>query len=109
VPTEADPVIFDASTRQVTLYPGNVEALRWKAQSYFTVFGQAVGAKGNPIANALVRSGRGMSETDSNGYFQLDVTRNDSITVGESARCKTQLANLAIKNDYAALGKVLCK
>jgi hypothetical protein len=50
-----------------------------------------------------------MSETDSNGYFQLDVTRNDSITVGESARCKTQLANLAIKNDYAALGKVLCK
>jgi hypothetical protein len=109
VPTDADPVMFDASTRQVTLYPGNVEALRWKAQSYFTVFGQAIGAKGSPIANARVRSGRGMSETDSNGYFQLDVTRNDSITVGESARCKTQLANLAIKNDYAALGKVLCK
>jgi hypothetical protein len=109
VPAEADPVIFDASTRDVTLYPGNVAALGWKAESYFTVFGQAVAADGRPIADAAVRSARGISETDSAGYFQLDVTRNDNITVGEGARCKVQLAKLTVKNDYAALGKVLCK
>jgi hypothetical protein len=109
VPADADPVMFDASTREVTLYPGNVETLRWKAQSYVTVFGQAIRADGGPIANAPVRSARGMSETDSHGYFQIDVTRNDSITVGEGARCKAQLDKLLIRNDYAALGKVLCR
>ena len=109
VPTDADPVIFDASTRQVTLYPGNVETLRWEAQSYFTVFGQAIRPDGSAIANALVRSDRGMSETDSKGYFQVDVTRNDTLTVGENAQCKVQLGKLAVKNDYAALGRVLCR
>lgn len=109
LPADADPVLFDASPREVTLYPGNVQALRWKVQAYVTVFGQAVHPDGTPVANAAVRSARGVSETDSNGYFQIDVTRNDSITVGESARCKLQLLKLDVKNDYAALGKVLCK
>jgi hypothetical protein len=111
VPSEADPVMFDASPREVTLYPGNVETLRWKAQSYFTVFGQALRSDGSPIANAAVRSERGISETDSNGYFQIDVTHGDSIAIGEGKglRCNLELGKLEVHNDYAAIGKVLCK
>jgi hypothetical protein len=111
VPSEADPVMFDASPREITLYPGNVETLRWKAQSYFTVFGQALRSDGSPIANAAVRSARGISETDSNGYFQIDVTRDDSISIGEGKglRCNVELGRLEVRNDYAAIGKVLCK
>ncbi|MGE5563245.1 MAG: TcfC E-set like domain-containing protein [Bacillota bacterium] len=111
VPSDADPVMFDASTHVVTLYPGNVETLRWKAQSYFTVFGQAVGLDGKPITDALVKSARGVSETDANGYFQIDVVRNDAITIGAKTalRCRAELSKLEVKNDYAALGKVLCK
>lgn len=111
LPTQAAAVAFDASTREVTLYPGDVQTLRWTTQSYFTTFGQAVRPDGVPIANALVRSSRGVSETDSNGYFQIDVTRNDRITVGEGegVRCRAELARLSVKNDYAPIGKVVCQ
>lgn len=110
VPSNSDPVMFDASARTVTLYPGNVETLRWAARSYFTVFGQALSADRKPIANAVVRAGRSISETDSSGYFQIDVTRGDSITLGQAGlRCSVQLGSLVPRNDYAPIGKVLCQ
>lgn len=111
VPSESDPVTFDASAREVTLYPGNVETVRWTADSYFTVFGQAMAADGKPIANALVRSGRSVAETDPSGYFQIDVSRRDQVRVGGGGglACDVPLASLKVENDYAPIGKVVCK
>lgn len=110
VPSDSDPVMFDASTRTVTLYPGNVQTLRWTAQSYFTVFGQAISQSHKPIANALVRAGRSISESDSNGYFQIDVVRGDRITLGElGLNCDVDLGRITLKDDYAPIGKVVCK
>ncbi|MGN6058048.1 MAG: TcfC E-set like domain-containing protein [Sphingomicrobium sp.] len=111
VPVAAVPVDFDTATREITLYPGNVQALEWKAQSYFTVFGQAVSRAGAPIADALVQSAKGIAHTDSNGYFQLDVRRDDPITVakGETPSCQIRLGNVAVRNDFASVGKVVCE
>lgn len=111
VPSQSDPVMFDASARTVTLYPGNVQTLRWTVESYLTLFGQALGADSMPIANALVRSGRSVSETDANGYFQIDVTRGQPIKVGAGvgATCNVPFATLRVQNDYASIGKVVCK
>lgn len=110
-PVGTTSVNYDSSTRTVTLYPGNVEHLAWTAQSLFTVFGQAVGPAGRPIANALVMSHRGVGQTDENGFFQVDVESSDVLAFkrdGET-KCDVPLAGMNVRGDYARLGKVVCR
>jgi hypothetical protein len=111
VPTAASAVSYDAAARDVTLYPGNVQALEWKADSYVTVFAQAILPGGAPIANALVETAKGIAQTDSNGYFQVDVRQGDPITVlkGDAPMCQIQLPELRVRNDFASAGKAVCK
>jgi len=111
VPAAAAPVDYDTATREVTLYPGNVQSLEWQAQSYFTIFGQAVSAAGAPISDALVQSPKGIAQTDSKGYFQLDVRRDDPITIAKAggSPCHIKLGNVSPNNDFASVGKVVCE
>jgi len=111
VPVAAVAVDYDTAARQVTLYPGNVQSLPWRAQSYFTIFGQAVSTAGAPVADALVQTAKGIAQTDANGYFQLDVRRNDRITIAreDGSSCEMKLGNIAVKNDFASMGKVVCE
>jgi hypothetical protein len=106
-----DTVSFDGAAREVTLYPGNVQYLAWRAESYFTVFAQAISTKGTPISNALVQTAKGVAETDANGYFQIDMRHDDPITIGivEGPTCRIKLGNLVVKNDFASVGKVVCQ
>ena len=106
-----DTVSFDGAAREVTLYPGNVQYLAWRAESYFTVFAQAISTKGTPITNALVQTPKGVAETDVNGYFQIDLRHDDPITIviAEGSTCRIKLGNVVVKNDFASVGKVVCK
>ena len=72
---------------------------------------QAISANGAPIANALVQSARGVAETDSNGYFQIDLRHDDPITIAtaEGTACRVKLGSVAVKNDFASAGKVVCE
>jgi hypothetical protein len=103
-------VDYDAASRDVTLYPGNVQLLEWRAESLFTIFAQAISASGAPIADALVHGAKGISETDSSGYFQLDLRQGDSVTIDRAngQTCQVALPRLVLKNDFASLGKVVC-
>ena len=111
VPVEAGAVDFDAGAREITLYPGNVQSLRWAAQSYFTLIAQAVSPAGAPIVNALVESGKGVAETDANGYFQIDMRRDDQIRIARNgaAACLVRLPDVTVRDDYASVGKVVCQ
>ena len=111
IPIAAAPVSIDSAVREVTLYPGNVQTLVWRAESYFTLFAQAMSRDGVPIRDALVQSAKGIAETDSNGYFQIDVRRSDPITIArnDGAPCVVKLAKLAVANNFASIGKVICK
>jgi hypothetical protein len=111
VPSKSLAVSFDAAAREVTLYPGNVRALVWTAQRYFTMFAQAMAPDGRPIANALVATARSVAQTDASGYFQLDVALNDPITIARKggSSCHLNAPTIAPKGDLASLGKVLCK
>lgn len=110
VQAEAVPVDYDTATRDVTLYPGNVQTLDWTAQSYFTLIAQAVSADGSPMVNALVQSRKGIAETDSSGFFQLDMRTGDAITIeGNGGSCAVALPKFVVQNDFAAVGKVICK
>ena len=110
-PVDSAPVTYDSATRKVTLYPGNVEHLRWRADSFFTIFGQAVRPDGAPVANASIRSGRGIGQTDRDGFFQVDVTRNDLLAFSGDAvgSCEVSLSGVTPHNDYASVGKVICR
>ena len=111
MPTAASAVSYDGAARDVTLYPGNVRALEWQAHRIVTIFAQAVTPQGEPVAGAFVETLRGVAETDGQGYFQIDVRKNDSITISRNGReaCRIRLPKLQVRDDFASVGKVTCQ
>lgn len=102
---------FDASTRRFVLYPGNVQHVDWQAERLFTVFGRAIHPDGTPLVDNLVKSKRGVGETDQNGYFQIETTADEllSFSGGPGEACSISTAGLDPSTDYAPLGKVICR
>jgi hypothetical protein len=110
-PVSAAPVNYDSEPKTVTLFPGNVEQLSWTAERLVTIFGQAVSADGEPLANAAITLSRGIGQTDDNGYFQVDAAANDVLefNISEDRTCKVPLAGIKTDGDFARLGKVVCR
>ena len=111
MPTASSAVSFDSAVREVTLYPGNVQSLEWKVESFVTVFAQAVSTSGVPISGARVEAPKGIAETDPNGYFQIDVRQGDPITITKSdgQECRVRLRQFVVRNDFASAGKAVCR
>jgi hypothetical protein len=110
-PVGGSPVAYDSAPRTVTLYPGNVEQVRWQADPLVTVFGQAVDAAGAPIADAGIAVARGIGQTDAQGYFQVDAAADDILEFryGNNRTCKVALAGMKAGGNYARLGRVVCR
>jgi hypothetical protein len=111
-PSAPGAIDYDSSAREITLYPGNVERLHWAVHSLFTAFGQAFRPDGKPVANALVQSARGIGETDSNGYFQVDVAAGDLLEFSARAAtaCHVRIDHSKPHGkDYVSLEKVICQ
>jgi len=110
-PLLAASVHYDAGERQVTLFPGNVERLNWKAMPTFTVFGQAVSAAGEPIANGLLKGSYGDGVSNEDGYFQIDAADGDRITLSSVGRqtCSMHFDSAKSAEGYLAAGKVICQ
>jgi hypothetical protein len=110
-PLNAAAVSFDSAPRTVILYPGNVEHLDWQVERMFTVFGQAVGADGRPVSGAMIQSRHGVGESDVNGYFQIDVGDSEPIRFTEASggSCEVSVAAVKPANDFASVGKVVCR
>jgi len=111
LPIDAAAVEFDSGSREVTLYPGNVQSLEWKAESYFTLVAQAVSASGAPIADALVQTRRNVAETDEHGYFQIDLRHGEPVRIARDGggTCTVRLPELVVRQDFASVGKVSCE
>jgi hypothetical protein len=110
-PVNAASVWFDTAARELTLYPGNVQHVRWRAEHLLTIFGRAVGPDGKAIADAMVTSRKGIGQSDSDGYFQIETSAEDSLSfeTAGGAKCKVSLGGLGQKTDYASLGRVVCQ
>jgi hypothetical protein len=110
-PVDAASVWYDTAPREFTLYPGNVEHVRWHVESLLTVFGRAVRADGTPVAEATVTSRRGIGQSNSQGYFQIDASANDVLRFdsGNGKACNISIEELDGERDYASLGKVICR
>jgi outer membrane usher protein FimD/PapC len=61
---------FDLSgtEKTVTLYPGNVDRIRFQAQRVISIYGQVLNADGNPLARARVEAGGDYAIADDRGY-----------------------------------------
>lgn len=64
---------FKRQYRQITLYPGNIQYLVWKAVQKYVIAGRLVDRNHHPIKNALIKGGIGLNMSDNNGYFQVEV------------------------------------
>ena len=65
-------VTYDASIREVGLYPGSVASVEWTTTPVTIKLGQLLDADGQPVRRANI-SGNGIwSQTDENGFFQVE-------------------------------------
>lgn len=110
-PVDAASVWYDSSARKITLYPGNVQHMHWHAEHLLTVFGRAVRRDGTPVADAVVTSRRGVGQSNSDGYFQVETSASDVLAFdsGNGSECKVMIAGAQQHLDYAGIGKVLCQ
>jgi hypothetical protein len=110
-PVDAASVWFDSAPREITLYPGNVQHVRWQAEQLVTAFGRAVRADGTPVAEALIKSKRGVGQSDANGYFQIELVANEklSFAINDNELCDVKVGTLEVRDDFAALGSVVCR
>ncbi len=110
-PIAAASVHFDGSARKVTLFPGNVDRLSWKATTVFTLFGRVVDNDGNPIANAVLEGDHGTGSSDGEGYFQIDVAANDAVTLRSVAgeTCQLAVGRTKPSRGFSSVGKVVCQ
>ena len=110
-PVDAAPVWYDTAARNFTLYPGNVQHVRWHAEHLVTVFGRAIRSDGKPVADALITSRRGIGQSNSEGYFQIETASDDLLAFNEAtgAQCKVRLGAVQAKLDFARVGKVICR
>ncbi len=110
-PVDAASVWYDTAAREFTLYPGNVEHVRWQVESLVTVFGRAVREDGTPVAGSMVTSRRGIGQSNSEGYFQIETSANDLLSFdgGDGKACSIRIEDIDQGRDYASLGKVICR
>lgn len=110
-PVDAASVWFDAAPREATLYPGNVQHIGWRTEQLVTVFGRVVDVEDKPVADALVTSKRSVGQSDANGYFQVEVSANETLSfaANDNRSCSATLGALDVRDDFAAVGKVICK
>lgn len=110
-PLNGASVWYDSEEREFTLYPGNVQHVSWHVEHLLTIFGRAVRPGGQPVANALITSRRGLGESNSDGYFEIETSANDVLAFdgGGGLSCKVKIGELGSKVDYAPVGKVVCQ
>lgn len=76
-----DLLAYDSAPRHVGLYPGAVRRLDWKVAPLAIKFGRLVKPDGTPLARASI-AGRGVwSETDDNGFFQIEAPDDAELIV----------------------------
>ncbi len=107
---------FDLSgtEKSVTLYPGNVDRVRFQAQRIISIYGQVLDTTGHPLAGARVDAGSDYTVSDDRGYFTVTaaLTATLSIRSPSGEPCLERLMNSVVNAKDPALlyrfGKLRC-
>ena len=101
---------YDGASRKVALYPGTVARLEWQARPAVSMFGQIVAADGTPLSNITVTGAGSISETDDNGFFQIEAPARATLSAAlpDGEKCEIQLPDPVDEGGYARLGPLIC-
>lgn len=115
-PENAPPYEIDLSEREVSLYPGNVVLLTWRAEKSFTMFGQVIDADGKPLPDASVQAGTDVGSTDRNGYFIISSGQDANLQIkrGDGTVClikpvKDVLGDAPRNQPLVKVGSIPCQ
>ena len=102
---------FDTGAKTVTLFPGSVASLHWDVTPLFVLFGKAVDKNGRPIANADIKGGFGVGQSDDEGYFQIETRSGDVLKFAENSSpvCKVEVGAARQHDGYVSAGEVQCR
>lgn len=106
-------VAFDAGTRSVTLYPGNVIRLRWDIRGLLVALAKVVDLNGAAIGNARVSGGNDTTYTEPDGSLQVEITdQTRTLTLQAHRHAPCEVAIPAITNEQMGvvfLGTLKCR
>jgi hypothetical protein len=102
---------YDANARQVSLYPGNVARLNWRATTVVSVFGRLVHPDGTPIAGADIAAGGDLAQSDNSGHFLIQTGDRATLTVHarDGLLCKVVLPSITPGEAYTSIGDQVCR
>lgn len=109
-PTGRDLLAYDSSPREVSLYPGTVTKLEWTAAPVTIKFGRLMSPNGISVGGVSI-TGKGIwTETDDDGYFQIEVPDDAELTVTlqDGSTFAMILPSAKANNGIARIGSVVC-
>lgn len=109
-PRGSNIVDFDENEKDVTVYPGNVDTLTFKAYEITVLVGQAVGPDGGILKKAKFKNAEGLAFTDTFGWFQIEVKTRDALhlELADGSACEITLPELYVEQNLAVLDTVVC-
>ena len=101
---------FDDSVREITVYPGNVEVLKFEAYEITVLVGQAVDEQGDPLEFARFKNSVGLGLTDADGWYQIEVKNRKPLVVAkrDGTYCQIELPELTVVQNLAVLDVLTC-
>ena len=99
---------YDKRPREVNLYEGNVQALHYVMEKQFILFAQVVDSKHHGINNLVIENLPGFNQTDSGGYFQVNLTKSIKQLAFRSINntaCVIKLPKIMAKGGLAVVDK----
>lgn len=107
---------YDGHAREVSLYPGSVARLDWRARQVTAVFGRLVRPDGTPLAYAEISAGSDQSpgdlaQSNGQGHFLIQTSQGATLTVRTRSGpiCKVTLGAMAPVAGYAMVGDLTCR
>lgn len=102
-------VAYDKSTRQITLFPGNVAQTRWHTTLVVPAFGRILASNGEPLANVQIAGAATTVFTDERGYFTAELPIETALEfLDPRAGCKIPIAIEDPEALFVRLGTLHC-
>ena len=102
---------LDEKEYEVTLYPGNVMALKYSVEQVFVVYGRVRLPDGEWFSNASIQGGEGFALSDEFGLFQAEITPDTEMLIfrRQGLECSLPLNLKGLENNFINLGQVSCQ
>lgn len=103
-------VQYDSSVRRVSVYPGSVAALQWKARSIMPVFGRIQLPEAGKFTGATILTEGGPVEIEESGFFQIEAASGGQVDVqfADGRSCELILPVITSGARYLSAGDVMC-